>query len=148
MPSVERWKDFSFFLVSALKKLPALNVTTFRGENKRVTELSRQYHKNNQVCRITFTATTRNKDDTIKAFGNGGTLFKLKIFDGRDISKLSLYESEMEVILWPNSTFRVTATLSSDEVRELDGLADGLPGDVDLIVLEQVGPEPVRQSTL
>jgi hypothetical protein len=69
-----------------------------------------------QVCRITFTATTRNKDDTIKAFGNGGTLFKLKIFDGRDISKLSLYESEMEVILWPNSTFRVTATLSSDEV--------------------------------
>ena len=49
MPSVERWKDFSFFLVSALKKLPALNVTTFRGENKRVTELSRQYHKGNQV---------------------------------------------------------------------------------------------------
>ena len=49
MPLIERWKDFSFFLVSALKKMPALNVTVFRGENKRVTELSRQYRKGNQV---------------------------------------------------------------------------------------------------
>ena len=48
-PAIERWKDFSFFLVNALKKLPALKVTTFRGESKRVTELSTQYCRGNQV---------------------------------------------------------------------------------------------------
>ncbi len=48
-PSILRWKDFSYFLVNALQKMPPVKATTFRGENKRVTELSRQYRRGNQV---------------------------------------------------------------------------------------------------
>jgi hypothetical protein len=46
---MNRWSDFSFFFLNALKKLPPVTATTYRGESKRVTELSRQYLKGNQV---------------------------------------------------------------------------------------------------
>ena len=45
-------------------------------------------------------------------------MFKFDIREGRDISTLSLYRSENEVLLLPNSTFTVSATLSSEEVSE------------------------------
>ncbi len=54
---------------------------------------------------------------TLSSFGSNGTLFKIEIREGRDISKLSLFSRENEVLLPPNSTFRVAATLSSDEVQ-------------------------------
>jgi hypothetical protein len=47
--SIRLWRDYSFFFVSALHKLPPVETTSFRGEKKRVTELSNQYAKENQV---------------------------------------------------------------------------------------------------
>jgi hypothetical protein len=47
--SIRMWRDFSYYFISALKKLPVVETTSFRGENKRVTELSKQYVKDNQV---------------------------------------------------------------------------------------------------
>jgi hypothetical protein len=49
-------------------------------------------------------------------FGAGGTFFKLKILYGRDISDLSLFPIERELLLLPNSVFTVQAALSSTEV--------------------------------
>ena len=46
---LKRWSDYSYFFLNALKKLPPVTATTYRGEPKRVTELSRQYLKGNQV---------------------------------------------------------------------------------------------------
>jgi hypothetical protein len=50
--SIKLWQDFSFFFISALEKLPPVETTSFRGEKKRVTELSKQYAKGNQVMLI------------------------------------------------------------------------------------------------
>ncbi len=47
--NIKLWRDFSYFFISALKKLPPVETTSFRGEKKRVTELSKQYAKDNQV---------------------------------------------------------------------------------------------------
>jgi hypothetical protein len=53
---LKRWSDFSYFFLNALKKLPPVTTTVYRGESKRVTELSRQYLRGNQVdttaCRL------------------------------------------------------------------------------------------------
>jgi hypothetical protein len=46
---IKPWSDYSFFFVNALKKLPRVEMTTYRGVSMRVTELSRQYVKDNQV---------------------------------------------------------------------------------------------------
>ena len=48
-PKIKLWRDFSYFFISALEKLPPVETTSFRGEKKRVTELSKQYAKDNQV---------------------------------------------------------------------------------------------------
>jgi hypothetical protein len=68
------------------------------------------------MCWTSFTSTSTIKGNTLKCFGAGGTLMKLDVIDGRDISGLSLFQDEMEVLLPPNSTFKVTVALSSEQV--------------------------------
>jgi hypothetical protein len=127
------------------------------------------------VTWIGFNSTTTDKKQTLQHFGNGGTLFRLVIRSGRDISLLSLFSGESELILMPNSVFTVKIALSSQEVscgvltrvpvgqrlyphrasplgRQIAALKDfgsanefGLPDGVDLIVLEQV-PTPAASA--
>jgi hypothetical protein len=52
-PRIMLWRDFSFFFISALQKLPSFEGETFRGERRRVTELSRQYARGNRVSQRT-----------------------------------------------------------------------------------------------
>ncbi len=47
--SIRLWRDFSSIFIGALQKLPPVEATSYRGEKKRVTELSKQYAKDNQV---------------------------------------------------------------------------------------------------
>jgi NAD:arginine ADP-ribosyltransferase len=68
-----------------------------------------------QVTWISFNSTTTDNKQTLQQFGNGGTFFKLSIF-GRDITQLSLYPEENELLLLPNSVFKVLTALSSREV--------------------------------
>jgi hypothetical protein len=46
---IRQWRDYSYYLICALQKLPTTTVISFRGEKKRVTELSKQYVKDHQV---------------------------------------------------------------------------------------------------
>ncbi len=48
--NIRLWRDYSFYFISALQKLPPVKANTFRGEKKRATELSKQYAKDNQVA--------------------------------------------------------------------------------------------------
>ena len=65
---------------------------------------------------ISFNSTTTDSDQTLRQFGSGGTFFKLIICNGRDISALSLFADESELLLLPNSVFKVLTVLSSREV--------------------------------
>ncbi len=49
-------------------------------------------------------------------FGGGGTFFKMDILYARDLSSLSLFPDERELLLMPNSVFTVQTALSSTEV--------------------------------
>jgi hypothetical protein len=67
------------------------------------------------VTWIGFSSTTTDKKQTLQQFGNGGTLFKITNH-GFDISLLSLFRGENELLLLPNSGFVVKTALSSHEV--------------------------------
>jgi len=69
------------------------------------------------VVWVSFTSTTTDKDRTLKQFGKGGTFFRIKTKYGRDIGPLSLYPSEKEILLLPNSFFEVTSVFSAQEVH-------------------------------
>ena len=169
---VAKWEDYSYFLLSALRKLPPVKDTVYRGVPERLTEVSAQYSKTgnkvaltaahplfatfctapglhtspglafSQVCWIAITSTTLDSTTILKNFGSGGTYFKLHIQDGRDISSLSLLCHEREVIAMPNSTFQVTLSLSSEGAKELGDFAQ-LPPDVDIICMKQVETDPI-----
>ena len=72
-----------------------------------------------QVVWIGFTSTTTDRKQTLDQFGAAGTFFKLKIRYGRDISSLSLFPEECELLLEPNSVFTVQTALSSSEVGHI-----------------------------
>jgi len=149
VPKIRLWKDFSFYFIGGLEKLHPIQIESFRGEKKRVMELSSQYVKSNQarctgaaeiktkqlprsdydfsldfistyqVVWIGFTSTTTDRQHTLKQFGSSGTFFKIKILYGRDISGLSLFPDECELLLMPNSVFTVQTALSSAEVTPM-----------------------------
>ena len=48
-PKIRLWRDFSFYFIGGLEKLPPVRIESFRGERKRVMELSSQYVKGNQA---------------------------------------------------------------------------------------------------
>lgn len=136
---IMQWRDFSWYLVSALKKLPPVQGRVFRGVPERVTELSSKYRTKEEVVWVSFTSTTRDKMVTLGSFGGGGTFVSIKTFDGRDISSISMLPQEEEVLLMPNSRFIVDAVLSSEEAAAVNTSFEvTLPRDVDLIVLRQV----------
>jgi len=46
---IRLWSDYNYYLISALRKIQPREIITYRGESKRVTELSKQYVKGNKV---------------------------------------------------------------------------------------------------
>ncbi len=60
---------------------------------------------------------TLDNNETLKTFGNCGTLMKLDVLGARDISALSVFPEEAELIMLPNSLVEVVLTLSAQEVR-------------------------------
>ena len=117
LEAIDQWKHFSFHLIAGLRKLPPVAGDFQRGERKQVLQLSQQFKPGNQVCWISYSSTTSDNESTLRQFGGEGTLFKISVDSARDVSKLSLFPEEREVLLLPNSTFKVVATLSREEAR-------------------------------
>jgi len=106
---VEEFKSFLYYLVSGLTSLPPWNITCYRGESSRVTAVSPQYVKGNHVIWVAITSASllrTGAEDFVRG-KSGGTLYIITATHARDISKLSLYPQEAEVILTPNSVFKV-----------------------------------------
>ena len=79
----------------------------------------------------------------MRSFGNAasgsiaGTFVEIRALNAKNINVLSLVPSEKELVLLPNSVFRVISAVSFTRVQQLQGLA-ALPSGVDLIVLQQL----------
>jgi hypothetical protein len=47
--TIAAWQDYSYFLISGLKKLPSIRRKVWRGLNLRLTQISHLYQKGSQV---------------------------------------------------------------------------------------------------
>jgi hypothetical protein len=108
--NLEPWQDYLFLLLSALNKLPNFSGEVFRGLKEEITSLSKLYQQHNNVCWVALTSTTKNQK-TALGFGTG-TLFSIKILEGKDISQFSMFSDEGEVVLLPNSVCSVVEVLT------------------------------------
>jgi hypothetical protein len=113
-----------------------------------------------QVCWNAVTSTTIDKQSTLQRFGtsadgDGATFVEIRAIHAKDISPLSMVKSENELVLSPNTMFKVVACYTSEHLKNLRGVqrvyaaetyfstqtATGLlniPEKVDMIVLQEI----------
>jgi serine/threonine protein kinase len=141
--AVERWYNFSHFFLSGLAKIPGQECVVYRGLDKPLTHISSHYIPGAHVCWNSLSSTTTDREGTMRSFGNAasgsiaGTFVEIRALNAKNINVLSLVPSEKELVLLPNSVFRVISAVSFTRVQQLQGLA-ALPSGVDLIVLQQL----------
>jgi hypothetical protein len=115
---------FVYYLMNGLEELPSYQASgsLWRGvklSEERRARLGREYTVGRQVTWSGFTSASMDRAVSTGFAGTGGVLFKISILgDGqsrsRDISLLSMYLSEKEVLLLPNIKLVVTSKLEMD----------------------------------
>jgi hypothetical protein len=136
---ISRWNPFFFYLNEAKRNLPKhsagillvyysmtclllLDVTLYRGIDKRICDLSPIYQKEDSfVTWTSFTSTTTDAE-VVKRFSPDkvGTWMVIKgVPDGITIP-FSLFPSEKEVLLFPNTTLKVKSILL-EEFKDFTG---------------------------
>ncbi len=78
-----------------------------------------------QVCWNSVTSTTTDKERTLRSFGtaagDGATFVEIRAMFAKDIGPLSMVPTEKELVLSPNSLFKVVASFGSDQLQDLQG---------------------------
>lgn len=88
--------------IAALNSMPDFNGTVYRGANLPQSIID-QYKPGEMIQEKGFVSTSQTK----KAAYNGNTRFIIASKTGTDISKISAYEKEKEVVMKPNTAFKV-----------------------------------------
>lgn len=71
-----------------------------------------------------------------------GSIFVIEVVAGKDISQLSIFQEEEEVLIGPNSFYQVTEVIKDDVARKavlVPQLCGYLLGDVDMYLLKHLG---------
>jgi len=140
---LEKWKPYLFYLIRGLSKLPSESCTVYRGLDVQLTQKTERYHVGNTVIWPAFTSTSTSSS-ILSSFANTkGTWASMDIVEGKDISKLSIYPQESELLLLPNSEFRVEEILGTSTKRlviEFHKLSPNAFLDLDMIHLKQITP--------
>jgi NAD:arginine ADP-ribosyltransferase/Folate receptor family len=135
--AVSPFEDIVFLLLSALRELPPSSChTVVRGVKLSSEDLSVRIKEGREFQWSGFSSTSKSVS-TMKTFlgkDDARTLFMLSLTQGdaREIDQFSLYPSETEVLLPPNSRFRVDGVLDQgdltiincSQVESLDPLMD------------------------
>lgn len=112
------WLPFLKLLMVALDKLPSKRITIFRGLR---TDVSKFYTEGKEFVWASATSCTRSINMACNFFANSNercTMFRIDVMNGKDISALSHFKLEEEVLLRPGTRFRVTR---GPAVENIDG---------------------------
>ncbi len=113
-----------------------------------------------QVCWHAVTSATTDKQSTLQRFGtssdgDGATFVEIRAIHAKDISPLSMFKSENELVLSPNTMLKVVACYTPKYIKNLRGMqhvacignvfetqsATGLlevPENVEMVVLQEI----------
>jgi hypothetical protein len=109
--SVQVWVNYIYLLLTALKRLPpAPTLVVYRGYRKAYTELGKNFVKGGTVVFSGFTSAAINIEAMQDFVGKEGprTLVTLHLKEApRSVADFSLFPSETEVVLPPNTIFKI-----------------------------------------
>jgi len=102
----EKWRGYLFYLQNALNKLENQKMTVYRGIPLSEKEIiSKEYTLNRPIHWSGFSSSNISK---AKNFAKNGILMCINIFSGKIIKDYSIFKTEYEVLLSPNSKFIVS----------------------------------------
>ena len=140
--AVQRFQNFSFHFLSALHKLPnaalAPGQSLYRGFGQRLEEMNDLYRDSCQVWWHYTSSSSVHRDVAYRSFARGsGTLMEITgVHNAKDIQALSMVPSEGELLILPNTDFKVKLALSCGQARLLNARYATIPDNVDLVILE------------
>eukprot|EP00727_Mastigamoeba_balamuthi_P008290 m51a1_g4083 putative uracil-dna glycosylase (614) ;mRNA; f:28159-30449 len=113
---MEGWSTFLFYLLGGLSKLPSFSGTVYRGVKAESRAMVEKHYKLDRKVRWTgFTSTTDALTVASESFaGPGGVVFRIKTRSGKNIRSVSYIRGEGEILLSPNTTFRVKNPVHSE----------------------------------
>jgi len=140
-----RYRDFLHHMTAAVSALPNFSGLVYRGINVRISvEL---YSVGRTITWHQFSSTSKLQEAAATFLDNAGggrqsgTMFVLHVSSGKEIELISSHEDEEEVLLLPNTFFRVEehvtqAAEKRRRLRELDAIMD--LSHVSVFVLRQL----------
>jgi hypothetical protein len=144
--ALQWFQNYSFYFLSALHKLPNYNLrpgqSLFRGFGQRLEEMNDLYCKGNSIWWYYTSSSTLERDEVAyKRFAkSSGTLMEITgVLNAKDIRALSMIPED-ELLILPNTEFKVQFALSCDEARLLNARYASIPDNVDLVILEAAPP--------
>jgi serine/threonine protein kinase len=140
--AVQRFQNFSFHFVSALNKLPnfplADGQSLYRGFGQRLEEMNDLYRDSSAIWWHYTSSSSLHRETAYKDFARkSGTLMEItRVCNAKDIRALSMIPAEGELLILPNTEFKVKLALSCDQAQALNERYATIPDNVDLVILE------------
>jgi hypothetical protein len=147
--AIQRFQTFSFHFVSALNKLPnfplAAGESLYRGFGQRLEEMNDLYRDGSAIWWHYTSSSSLHRATAYKDFARrSGTLMEItRVCNAKDIRPLSMMPAEGELLILPNTEFKVKLALSCDQAQALNERYATIPDNVDLVILDAA---PARLS--
>jgi hypothetical protein len=98
------WFAFLKLFMSALEKLPSLNIVVWRGVKN---DIGLSFNENEKLTWWSVTSCSQDAKVVEPFIGEIGFLFNIEVTNGKDISMYSILPQEQEVILMPGTHLHV-----------------------------------------
>lgn len=105
------WRDYIFYLMNGLFKLPVHQGKVARGIDVQVS--ASKYSKGKTVVWNAFTSTSASQKVAQGFIQQSGILFIMDVTSGRSISEFSAIPNEDEILILPNSEWAVSFVLDT-----------------------------------
>lgn len=101
---LQSWKTYLYYLFSALNKLPDIEARVYRGVSDTTGFIKQNYVIGREIHWSAFSSTSMDESVARSFASNGpnGVLFKIHVFNAKDISHYSIVNHERELLLSPN----------------------------------------------
>jgi hypothetical protein len=132
--------------MSALNKLPNFylgpGLSLYRGFGQRLEEMNDLYRDDSVIWWHYTSSTSTTYLTAYEDFaGKSGTLMEITGgCSAKDIQALSMCPYEGEILILPNTEFKVKLALTCERARLLNARYAMIPNNVDLVILEPAPP--------
>jgi hypothetical protein len=125
-PILEKFQDFLWYAFQALEYLPRYSGTTYRRTELPLKQLEEEYSIGSEIVFSAFTSSTKKFSSLLSVEVKGTCMIFNNTHSGIDLSNISLYPEEEEVLFFPGSSFIVKGIHSKHGIDYIEFAENGI----------------------